>query len=214
VDDEVEAVHDSIIAANLSMPPIAIAPAHHAIFVQKYLESYPFSAVIALAPLPPSPAPVLQRWLSEARLERAASASGSSMTAEELKKAIAYHLGEKSPFLSDVHLLQVLSLVGNSVNLEPQPVSMLMVAPPLKHMGTAGLLHAQDVQQSLDLHELDAEDEEQVLSLRSCGSSADVDACVRALWGLGSTHQAEAVLQERVALEASERIMEWIQARY
>lgn len=238
VDDEVEAVHDAIRAANLSMPPVAIAPAHHAVFVQKYLESYPVSALVALAPLPPSPRRLLLRWTEQDRAE----AWPGPLSATQLREALMRHLGPSSAqLLHDMHLLQLLSLESNAVNLEPQPVPMLVVSPstellPGAHTSTdtargqgpaekgtgRGLYRAEDVAETLQQHELETDDEQQVHWLRSCRTQRDAHDSVRLLWGESKHHlqgmsdseDDNADRDIQTVNEVTKKLVDWVQARF
>lgn len=220
VDDEVEELHDAMRAANLSLPPVAVAPAHHAVFIQKYLESYPVSALLALAPFPPSPRGLLHRWAEGSSGGGGRRAEAAALTATQLREAITQRLGPSAHLASDMHLLQLLSLDSNAVNLEPEPVPMLVVSPP-PHLltgskqgpGSAALYRAEDVVATLQQHELDTDDEQQVHWLSSCGTTDDAAEAVRVLWGEGLASEP-AGLAQGVVDEVTEKLVDWVQARY
>lgn len=50
-------------AKGVTAPPVVIAQGGAGVLMQKFLEDFPLAGLIMLAPLPPSPASTLRRWL-------------------------------------------------------------------------------------------------------------------------------------------------------
>lgn len=211
VDNLVEDMRTSFLKAGFSLPPIAITTSYTAVLVQKYLESYPVSALIALGPLPPQPAATCARW--------AHTPGGKGSLANSLRV-----LSDKddSSVEEQAHLLSLLCAPGGGVNLEPQPVPMLVIIPDRAGLQGAGAwLNEQDVQATLDFHGLDEEEKECIMRVEaqsrihdSNGNGHELDPVLAALWGVPPRSPAEAAVHQQVAQAVATRVAAWVQARF
>lgn len=213
LDAVVDGLRSTLLSAGVGSPPPAlVAPGPLAALAQKYLESWPAAALVALAPTAP------------------AGPRAGAARAWPAGRAGEGALG----------LLRLLAAPGAGVRLEPAPVRTLLVAPRLAARPpgardargrSARLLEPDDADETMALHELDPDDGDAVLWVdspargrgRDGGEAGaaherrgeegedegrDGDELVRALWGLPSP------AGQRVADDVVPAVMRWLERRF
>ena len=128
-DGIVDTLHESIQRARICSPPIAVGAYAEANILQKYLESYALSGAILLSPLPPAPQAALHALLRAAgsaqRLPRTPTCAGAEDATQALAAALAPRA--RSATAARVAAAHLQRLAREPVNLEPQPVPMLLL---------------------------------------------------------------------------------------
>ncbi len=133
-DGVVEALHAALHEARVFSPPVAIARFAEAVVLQKYLESYPLAGAALISPLPPSLAPGLHALLRSAGGGGGAAApalpkSAACSTAAAASAALAAALAPRARSAAAARMAAafLLRLAQEPVNLEPQPVPLLLL---------------------------------------------------------------------------------------
>jgi hypothetical protein len=133
-DAVVDRVHAALAEARVYAPPLAIGRFAEAFLLQKYLESFPLAGAALLSPLPPAPLPALQSLMrsgggggSGASIPKspACGAEAAGQAAAALAAALAPRA--RSASAARMAATFLLRLAQCPVNLEPQPVPMLLL---------------------------------------------------------------------------------------
>ena len=129
-DALVDRLHAALHEARVFSPPVAIAGFAEAVVLQKYLESFPLAGAALISPLPPAPAPGLHAILrSSGAPDAALPKSAACSTAGAASAALAAALAPRARSADAARMAAafLLRLAQEPVNLEPQPVPMLLL---------------------------------------------------------------------------------------